>query len=640
MATMHVDTVTLEIIENTLRMVRHEMDAVMFRASISPMIRETHDTYPLVADRNGRMLVGQFGSYLAAFLEEFDEELAPGDVIIQNDPYLCGGSISHTPDVLITRPVFHEGVLVGSTSQFGNLLDIGGRTFGSMSVQVKSIYEEGIRFPPVKLYDGGTLNRPLVQVLARNSRAPDAAVADVMALCAATAVGEQRILELCDRFGRDTYLAACDALLERTRRAVQRLIAEKIPETPQSFEDFVDDDGQGNGPFRIRLTVWREGERAVFDFDGTSPQAPGPVNFYLHEGMMKMVIGAYLIMVFDPEILFNEGFYDLLDVRVEEGTILKPRYPAPLGNRHHTLSRWVEVVAGALGRHVPETAVAAGYGSSPHLIFSGTDEHGKPFGVVEILMGGIPGRPAGDGMDGHSWYPQLENTPCEYQEIYYPLVTEEAGIVQDSGGAGYHRGGCAVRKVFRFESAGQVSIYDDRHTSSPVGHRRRPPRRPFSQAAPSRGWVCRRSAGQGRFRRGRAGRPTRVRDGRRRRLGRPASPSARHSACGRREGLRLGRGGETGLLRRAPPDERRAERRRGRNRGASSSPPKPGAAALRPGIPACRVRLHGREPGDAAARPRARDRAEADRRRPARLARVRAQPARAASSTSGASSSS
>ena len=469
MATTQVDTVTLEIIENTLRMVRHEMDAVMFRASISPMIRETHDTYPLVADRNGRMLVGQFGSYLAAFFEEFDEELAPGDVIIQNDPYLCGGSISHTPDVLITRPVFHEGVLVGSTSQFGNLLDIGGRTFGSMSVEVKSIYEEGIRFPPVKLYDAGTLNRPLVQVLARNSRAPEAAVADVMALCTATAVGEQRILELCDRFGRDTYLAACDALLERTRRAVQKLIGEKIPEMPQSFEDFVDDDGQGNGPFRIRLTVWREGERAVFDFGGTSPQAPGPVNFYLHEGMMKMVIGAYLIMVFDPEILFNEGFYDLLDVRVEEGTILKPRYPAPLGNRHHTLSRWVEVVAGALGRHVPETAVAAGYGSSPHLIFSGTDEQGEPFGVVEILMGGIPGRPAGDGMDGHSWYPQLENTPCEYQEIYYPLVTEEAGIVQDSGGAGYHRGGCAVRKVFRFSTAGHVSIYDDRHTSSPWG---------------------------------------------------------------------------------------------------------------------------------------------------------------------------
>ena len=141
-----VDLVTLEIIENTLRMTRHEMDAVMFRTSLSPMIRETHDTYPLVADRSGKMLVGQFGSYLAAFLEHFDEPLEAGDVIVQNDPYLCGGSISHVPDVLVLRPVLHQGELVGFTSQFGNLLDVGGRTFGSMSVQVCSIYEEGLRF--------------------------------------------------------------------------------------------------------------------------------------------------------------------------------------------------------------------------------------------------------------------------------------------------------------------------------------------------------------------------------------------------------------------------------------------------------------------------------------------------------------
>ncbi|MFQ5426068.1 MAG: hydantoinase B/oxoprolinase family protein, partial [Gaiellales bacterium] len=459
---MSVDTVTLEIVENTLRMVRHEMDAVMFRTSLSPMIRETHDTYPLVADRHGRMLVGQFGSYLASFLEEFDEPLNPGDVIVQNDPYLCGGSISHVPDVLVLRPMFHREELVGFTSQFGNLLDVGGRVFGSMSVGVRSIYEEGLRFPPVKLYDQGRLNTPLVRVLERNSRAPAEAAADLLALCSATAAGEQRVLELCDRFGRDAYLAACDALLERTRRSVRQLIVEKIPETPQSFEDFVDDDGQGNGPFRIKLTVWREGDHAVFDFDGTAEQAPGPINFYLHPGMMKMVIGVYLIMVFDPDILFNEGFYDLLDVRVEEGTILRPRYPAPLGNRHHTLARWIEVIAGALGQQVPETAAAAGYGSSPHMIYSGVDAEGETFGVVEILMGGIPARPAGDGMDAHSWYPQLENTPCEYQEIYYPLVTEESTIVRDSGGAGFHRGGCGVRKVFLYGSAGDVSVYDDR----------------------------------------------------------------------------------------------------------------------------------------------------------------------------------
>jgi N-methylhydantoinase B len=467
--TPQIDTVKLEIIENTLRGIRHEMDAVMFRTSISPMIRETHDTYPLVADRRGRMLVGQFGSYLTAFLEEFDEPLEPGDVIMQNDPYLCGGSISHVPDVLITRPVFHGGELVGFTTQFGNLLDVGGQVFGSMPAAARSIFDEGVRFPPIKLYSRGELNAPVLKILARNSRAPDAAIADVMALCTATALGEQRIVELCDRVGRETYLEACDALLERTRRAVQALVTEKIPQTPAAFEDFVDDDGRGNGPFRIKLTLWREGDTAVFDFDGTSPQAPGSINFFLHEGMMKMVIGVYLIMVFDPDILFNEGFYDLIEIRVPEGSILKPEYPAPLGNRVHTMARWIDVVAGALGRHVPETAAAAGYGSSPHMIYSGTARDGEGFGIVEIMMGGIPARPAGDGLDAHSWFPQLESTPAEYQEAYYPLLIEEVGLVPNSGGAGYHRGGCGLRKVFRFLEPGEVSVYDDRHTSAPWG---------------------------------------------------------------------------------------------------------------------------------------------------------------------------
>jgi N-methylhydantoinase B len=224
-----MDAVTLEVIENTLRGVRHEMDAVMFRTTISPVIRETHDTYPLVADRRGRMLVGQFGSYLAAFLETFGEPLEPGDVIMQNDPYLCGGSISHVPDVLVTRPVFHGGHLVGFTAQFGNLLDVGGRVFGSMPADAHSIFDEGVRFPPVKLYARGELNSALLKVLARNSRAPEAAIADVMALCTATALGEQRIVELCDRVGREAYLQACDALLDRTRSAVRRPRARAVP---------------------------------------------------------------------------------------------------------------------------------------------------------------------------------------------------------------------------------------------------------------------------------------------------------------------------------------------------------------------------------------------------------------------------
>ena len=256
-------------------------------------------------------------------------------------------------------------------------------------------------------------------------------MADLMALCTATAMGERRVIELCDRFGRQTYLEAADALLARTRAAVQRLIVDKLPESPQSFEDFVDDDGLGNGPFRIKLAVWRQGERAIFDFTGHRHRPRVSINFYLHDGMMKMVIGVYLIMVFDPDVLFNEGFYDLLEIRIEEGSLLRPRYPAPLGIRHSTKCRAGSTSsAGALGRHVPETAAAAGCGSSPGSSL-GNESRRRAVRHARNPHGRRPGTPAGDGLDARRWYPQLENTPAQYRETYYPVVVEESGIVPD-----------------------------------------------------------------------------------------------------------------------------------------------------------------------------------------------------------------
>ena len=188
---------------------------------------------------------------------------------------------------------------------------------------------------------------------------------DLMGIVAGCKTAEQRIKELCERFGRDTYLAACQALLDRTRRAMQTLIERNISTEPQSFEDYVDDDGLGNGPFKMKLTIWREGDRAVFDWTGTDPQAAGPINFYLNEGMFKMFIGVYLIMVYDPQILFNDGFYDLIESRLPDGCLLHPTFPAPLGCRTHALARLFDVMGGCLGQKSPELTTAAGYGTSP-----------------------------------------------------------------------------------------------------------------------------------------------------------------------------------------------------------------------------------------------------------------------------------
>ena len=250
---------------------------------------------------------------------------------------------------------------------------------------------------------------------------------------------------------------------------MRKLIVQNLPEEPQTFEDFIDDDGCGNGPFRLKLTVWREGEHAFFDWTGTSPQAPGPVNFYLHEGMFKMFIGVYMIMVFDPQILFNDGFYDIIHVTLPKGSLLHPDFPAPLGSRTHALARQFDVLGGALSRNAPEMATAAGYGSSPHFLYSGRDSEGRAFQLMEILYGGIPGRPVGDGMDGHSWWPLFENIPSEYLESYYPMRIDAYRSIPDTGGPGLHRGGNGVEKVYRLLEAGEVSIHDDRHRSRPWG---------------------------------------------------------------------------------------------------------------------------------------------------------------------------
>src|SRR6056297_1318845 len=204
-----VDKTTLDIIESTLSNTRYEMDRVLETTAISPVIREQSDQFPLIADAKGRMVMGQFGSAIDTIIENaaFDwDDLNDGDVVATNDPYMCAGALSHTPDMLLLRPIFYDDDLVGFSSQWGNLMDVGGKTPGSMPVEATSIYEEGMRLPPVKLYKDGELDEELLETFAHNTRLPQHAEADIKALAAGTKAAENRIHGLCDRFGKDTYL--------------------------------------------------------------------------------------------------------------------------------------------------------------------------------------------------------------------------------------------------------------------------------------------------------------------------------------------------------------------------------------------------------------------------------------------------
>jgi N-methylhydantoinase B len=466
---IQVDPVTLDIIEGALKSTRFEMDAVLFRTAMSPVIREQHDEFPMITDPNGRMVVGQFGSYISEMLDTFREPIREGDVILTSDPFKCGGAISHINDWLVCLPIFWEGELIGWSSMFGHQMDAGGPLPGSLPTGAKTVFGEGIRIPPVKLFREGELNQDVLDVILNNVRIPEMNRADVMGIVAGCRTAEKRVHELCARFGKETYLAAGQALLDRTYRAMAKLIVGAIPEEPQSFEDWIDDDGLGHGPYRMKLTIWREGEHAYFDWSGTDPQAIGPVNFYLSEAMFKMFIGVYLIMVFDPQILFNDGFYPLLHIVIPDGSLLHPKFPSALGCRTHALTRLFDVLGGALARKSPEHTTAAGYGTSPYMLYSGWDHQGEFFYLMEISYGGIPGRPIGDGMDGHSWWPLFQNIPTEYLEAYYPVRIDGYTTVCDSGGAGFHRGGNGIEKRYVYLEPGEVSIHDDRWLTYPWG---------------------------------------------------------------------------------------------------------------------------------------------------------------------------
>lgn len=471
---IEVESVTVDIIENALKNAREEMDAVLFRTAMSPGIREQGDCFPMIANKDGKMVVGQFGSFIGPFLSVFDAEIEEGDVILTNDPYLCNAAVSHLPDWLVLVPVFKQGRHIAWSAMFGHMSDNGGMVPGSIPINATTIYQEGIRIPPVKLYKKGVLQHDLLELVLHNVRTSQWNRFDLNALVAACNTAAKRCVEIADRFGDDVFTSTMDVMLQRNYDAMKAVISMIVPEEKREFTDYLCDDGMGMGPYKIHCTMWREGDKAIFDFEGTSPQAQSSVNFFLNEDMFKMFFGSFTINIVDPQIAFNDGFYDLVDVRIPEGTLLKPRYPAALSGRTHALGRIFDVLGALLGMGAPNDLLnAAGFSDSPHLFFSGYDtREGKGdewFQLFQIGFGGVPGRPVGDGPDGHSLWPGFTNVPNEFIESYFPLRIERYEIIPDSGGAGLHRGGNGLSVAYRFLVDGEVGIHDERWMTYPWG---------------------------------------------------------------------------------------------------------------------------------------------------------------------------
>jgi N-methylhydantoinase B len=464
-----VDTVNVDIIENALSNAREEMDAVLFRTAMSPGIREQGDCFPIIANRDGKMVVGQFGSFIKGFLDAYTGQIEEGDIILTNDPYLCNAAVSHLPDWIVLVPIFKDGRHLAWSAMFGHMSDNGGMVPGSIPIKAETVFQEGIQIPPTKLYKKGVLQHEILELILRNVRTPQWNRFDLNALIASCRTAAKRCVELAERFGDDVFNSTMDIILERNLIAMTHIIKMIVPESPRVFEDYICDDGMGMGPYKLKCTMWREGDKAFFDFDGTDPQAKSSINFYLNEELFKMFFGSFTINMIDPQIVFNDGFYELVEVRVPEGSILKPKYPAALSGRTHALGRVFDILGGLLGQGAPAAMNAAGFSDSPHLFYSGYDDNNEWYQLFQIGFGGIPGRPVGDGLDGHSLWPGFTNVPNEFIEAYFPLRINTYETIADSGGAGLHRGGNGLCVAYEFLNDGKIAIHDDRWLTYPWG---------------------------------------------------------------------------------------------------------------------------------------------------------------------------
>jgi len=471
---VEVDVITLDLVENGLRNARYEMDVILFRTALSPGIREQHDEFPLIANREGKMVVGQFGLSVPDFLENFDGTIEEGDVLLTSDPYSCGGAISHANDWLVVMPIYFEGRIIGWSAMFGHMTDVGGKTPASMPTDAKTIFEEGVVIPPFRLYKKGVLDDDALRIILNQVRKPVWNKADLNGLVAACRTAGRRVQEMCARFGVDTFDSALTALLNRNYDAMKILLAMVFKDGETiSFTDYVDDDGRGHGPYELKLSLTRTGEKVLLDFTGSAPQAEGPVNYYINENLVRMFFGIYMITVADPQILWNDGFYPLVDVVIPKDSFWQPKYPAALNARNHGIGRIFDLFGGLLGQTNPANLIAAGFSSSPHFMYSGNyttgPRKGEWFQLYSVCFGGIPGRPVGDGPDGHSLWPSFVNIPCEYLESYYPLRIERLETIADSGGAGLHRGGNGVEVEYFFLEPGTIAVHDDRWLTYPWG---------------------------------------------------------------------------------------------------------------------------------------------------------------------------
>jgi len=470
-----VDPATLEIVRNQLHDSAEEMQATVMNAAYSPVWQDAGDLSCALLNADAE-IVGQservipmhiatMTNSVQVAIEETGgyEALAPGDVLIQNDPY---SGNNHLPDFVMAQPVFVDDTLLGFASVRAHWVDVGGTSPTSYSTKTDEIIKEGLRVPPAKLVEAGDRNEALFDVLLANVRGREERQGDMNAQLAGVRRGHRRFTAIAEKYGAETVLAAIDTLLSNDEQRMRNRI-EDLPDGRYEAEDFLDGDGLTADRIAIRATLEIDGTDARIDFDGSDPQATGGVNAPLS---CTETASYYAVKVtLDPGSPGTSGSYRPVSVTAPSGTVVNPEYPAPVvAGNHETSNRIYDTVVRAIAEIDPGLAFGAGDGSSNIFTYRSLSSGDLNLTCLGGGLGACPGR---DGINAiRSGVGNTGIQPVEREELVYDFVhIEEFSLVKDAGGAGLHRGGVPPRRVTRLDDDAELIVVAERATTQPFG---------------------------------------------------------------------------------------------------------------------------------------------------------------------------
>lgn len=470
---METDPITFAVIKNALDSIADEMAYTVLRTARSEIVKDVMDYSAAICGPDGSMLaqaktialhLGAVPEAISHVMEEYGDDINPGDAIILNDPYQGG---MHLPDIFMFAPIFHDDTLQGFCVVICHHTDVGGRVPGSNASDSTEIYQEGLRLPVLKLYDRGTPNEIVFSIIDRNVRLPDRVIGDLQAQYAACHVGAREMGKLFDRYGASFCQSYFTELLDYAERMTRDQIS-AWPDGTYRFTDYIDNDGFTETPIPISVAITVEDDHLIVDYEGSSPQVPAALNST--KSYTNSCTYLSVRSVLSGDVPNNAGVFRCIDVRAPEASVLNPVLPAACAGRALTGYRVVDAMFGALAQIVPDRVPAAGEGGNTVISLGGAVDD-KPFIIVDMICGAWGGRPDQDGIEAVTNPSQnLSNTPVEVMERQHPVRIEEYALIRDSCGAGKWRGGLGVARSYRMLADKAVlQLRSDRVLFQPYG---------------------------------------------------------------------------------------------------------------------------------------------------------------------------